>query len=68
VPWMMWRATCARPYPTAKVSAFVTHGVFPKNSWKRFTVSGAGGQGFSNFWITAGRPLVHFSAKPELFM
>ena len=39
-----------------KVSAYVTHGVFPNKSWKRFTSEGAGGQGFSNFWITDSCP------------
>ena len=40
-----------------KVSAYVTHGVFPNKSWKRFTSEGAGGQGFSNFWITDSCPM-----------
>ena len=40
----------------AKVSAYATHGVFPKDSWKRFTSTGAGGQGFTNFWITDSCP------------
>ena len=40
----------------AKVSAYATHGVFPNASWKRFTSSGVGGQGFSNFWITDSCP------------
>jgi len=40
----------------AKVSAYATHGVFPNASWKRFTSTGAGGQGFSNFWITDSCP------------
>tara|TARA_B100000287_G_scaffold421416_1_gene462085 strand:+ start:332 stop:1822 length:1491 start_codon:yes stop_codon:yes gene_type:complete len=40
----------------AKVSAYATHGVFPNDSWKRFTSTGAGGQGFTNFWITDSCP------------
>jgi ribose-phosphate pyrophosphokinase len=37
----------------AKVSAYVTHGVFPGESWKKFTASsGAGGQGFTKFFLT----------------
>jgi len=40
----------------AKVSAYATHGVFPNSSWKRFTSAGAGGQGFSHFWITDSCP------------
>jgi len=40
-----------------KVSAYVTHGVFPNASWKRFTASsGAGGQGFYKFWLTDSCP------------
>ncbi|EPS66135.1 hypothetical protein M569_08642, partial [Genlisea aurea] len=43
----------------AKVSAYVTHGVFPKRSWERF-VHGGTFQGeallFSRFWITDSCP------------
>ncbi|XP_026405251.1 ribose-phosphate pyrophosphokinase 4-like isoform X2 [Papaver somniferum] len=37
-----------------KVSAFVTHGVFPKRSWERFTSCNEKGseRAFSYFWIT----------------
>lgn len=42
------------------VSAYVTHGVFPKDSWKRFTGSpsgnGSGGTDFKHFWITDSCP------------
>ena len=38
-----------------KVSAYVTHGVFPGNSWKKFC-SGGGGQGFYNFFLTDSCP------------
>jgi len=38
----------------AKVSAYVTHGVFPNRSWERFKHdNGEGaGSGFAHFWIT----------------
>lgn len=36
----------------AKVSAYVTHGVFPQQSWKRFLDAG-----FENFWLTDSCPL-----------
>lgn len=35
------------------VSAYVTHGVFPNESWRRFTDPSAG---FANFWITDSCP------------
>ena len=42
------------------VSAYVTHGVFPKESWKRFTASssanGSGATDFKHFWITDSCP------------
>ena len=42
------------------VSAYVTHGVFPKDSWKRFTASssgnGSGATDFKHFWITDSCP------------
>lgn len=42
------------------VSAYVTHGVFPKESWKRFTASGSsngnGSPDFKYFWITDSCP------------
>jgi ribose-phosphate pyrophosphokinase len=37
------------------VSAYVTHAVFPNDSWKKFT-NGAGGIQFKNFWITNSIP------------
>ena len=37
----------------AHVSAYVTHGVFPNQTWKRFSRAGNGtGDGFKYFWIT----------------
>ena len=42
------------------VSAYVTHGVFPNESWKRFTASsssnGSGETDFKHFWITDSCP------------
>ncbi|KAI4383380.1 hypothetical protein MLD38_009223 [Melastoma candidum] len=42
----------------AKVSAYVTHAVFPKSSWLRFAHDGNEGsnKGFSYFWITDSCP------------
>jgi len=46
------RLTCL-PQGAAHVSAYVTHGVFPNQTWKRFTASSNGtGDGFKYFWIT----------------
>ncbi|KAL9422990.1 hypothetical protein AB3S75_035137 [Citrus x aurantiifolia] len=43
----------------AKVSAYVTHGVFPKGSWERFTLKNGENMenAFANFWITDSCPL-----------
>lgn len=43
----------------AKVSAYVTHGVFPKQSWERFVPSNSEGSEnrFAYFWITDSCPL-----------
>ena len=40
------------------VSAYVTHGVFPNESWKRFTADLGGGahDGFRYFWLTDSCP------------
>ncbi|XP_021300633.1 ribose-phosphate pyrophosphokinase 4-like [Herrania umbratica] len=42
----------------AKVSAYVTHGVFPKRSWDRFMPKNDEGSemGFAFFWITDSCP------------
>nr|KJB75418.1 hypothetical protein B456_012G041300 [Gossypium raimondii] len=41
----------------AKVSAYVTHGVFPKCSWERFTQkNNRSEKGFAYFWITDSCP------------
>ncbi|XVF58526.1 hypothetical protein PTKIN_Ptkin07bG0073000 [Pterospermum kingtungense] len=40
----------------AKVSAYVTHGVFPKRSWERFTAQKNDEKGFAFFWITDSCP------------
>ncbi|XP_010491780.1 PREDICTED: ribose-phosphate pyrophosphokinase 3, chloroplastic [Camelina sativa] len=38
----------------AKISAYVTHGIFPKSSWNRFKLDTKGdpAEGLSYFWIT----------------
>ncbi|GMN44900.1 hypothetical protein TIFTF001_014101 [Ficus carica] len=41
----------------AKVSAYVTHGVFPKRSWERFTHKDGLEKAFAYFWITDSCPL-----------
>ncbi|XP_065852311.1 ribose-phosphate pyrophosphokinase 4 [Euphorbia lathyris] len=43
----------------AKVSAYVTHGVFPKRSWERFTHKSdeTSENAFAYFWITDSCPL-----------
>ncbi|KAJ4962041.1 hypothetical protein NE237_021951 [Protea cynaroides] len=43
----------------AKISAYVTHGIFPKKSWERFQhdVGGSPENGMSYFWITDACPL-----------
>lgn len=41
----------------AKVSAYVTHAVFPKNSWERFVHKNDGKIAFSHFWISDSCPL-----------
>ncbi len=41
-----------------KVSAYVTHGVFPNQSWKRFAgkADRHAKEGFANFWLTDSCP------------
>ncbi|KAI4302085.1 hypothetical protein MLD38_037873 [Melastoma candidum] len=41
-----------------KISAYVTHGIFPKKSWERFNYDNAGDpeNGFNYFWITDSCP------------
>ena len=46
------------------VSAYVTHAVFPNESWKRFTDSDIK---FENFWITDSIPHASGIAKHEPF-
>ncbi|KNA12007.1 hypothetical protein SOVF_129880 [Spinacia oleracea] len=43
----------------AKVSAYVTHGIFPNKSWERFKPDTAGcpEEGMTHFWITDSCPL-----------
>ncbi|KAJ6852603.1 ribose-phosphate pyrophosphokinase 4 [Iris pallida] len=40
----------------SKVSAYVTHGVFPNSSWERFTNT-SDGSPFAYFWLTDSCPL-----------
>ncbi|KAL6137200.1 hypothetical protein ACLB2K_062492 [Fragaria x ananassa] len=48
----------------AKVSAYVTHGVFPKCSWERFThMNGESENPFAYFWITDSCPLTVKAVK-----
>ncbi|KAK6186865.1 hypothetical protein SNE40_006130 [Patella caerulea] len=51
------------------VSAYVTHAVFPKDSWKKFTKSNieAGKVQFESFWITDSIPHAAEIAKHEPF-
>lgn len=50
------------------VSAYVTHGVFPNESWKRFTPEGPGGamDGFKFFWLSDSCPTTvkHVTDRP----
>jgi phosphoribosylpyrophosphate synthetase len=52
----------------AKVSAYVTHGVFPKRSWERFDHDNGEGpeHGFAHFWITdsCARTVKEIMGKP----
>ncbi len=43
-----------------QVSAYVTHGVFPGDSWQRFA-----GEGFSFFWMTDSCPLTTVKVKDK---
>uniref|UniRef100_A0A0E0C7E1 Phosphoribosyltransferase domain-containing protein n=1 Tax=Oryza meridionalis TaxID=40149 RepID=A0A0E0C7E1_9ORYZ len=49
----------------AKVSAYVTHGIFPNESWEKFQPdNGEGpGHGLSHFWITDSCPLTVNAVK-----
>lgn len=42
----------------AKISAYVTHGIFPNNSWQRFKLDNGGNpaNGLTYFWITDSCP------------
>lgn len=42
----------------SKVSAFVTHAIFPLESWKRFTYDSEDSQSFSRFYTTDSCPQV----------
>ncbi|KAL6845072.1 hypothetical protein ACP4OV_024567 [Aristida adscensionis] len=49
----------------AKVSAYVTHGIFPNNSWEKFQHDNGEGpeHGLSHFWITDSCPLTVKAVK-----
>jgi len=49
-----------RQLGAAKVSAFVTHAIFPNDSWKQFVHKQNGEKGagsFQNFWISDSHPV-----------
>lgn len=49
----------------AKVSAYVTHGIFPNKSWEKFQPDNgeSPGHGLSHFWITDSCPLTVNAVK-----
>ncbi|KAG8055597.1 hypothetical protein GUJ93_ZPchr0001g32594 [Zizania palustris] len=49
----------------AKVSAYVTHGIFPNKSWEKFQPDNGDGpeHGLSHFWITDSCPLTVNAVK-----
>jgi phosphoribosylpyrophosphate synthetase len=49
----------------AKVSAYVTHGIFPNNSWEKFQADNGEGpeHGLSHFWLTDSCPLTVKAVK-----
>ena len=47
---------CSFMQGAAAVSAYVTHGVFPNESHKRFSSLSGTKDGFENFWITDSCP------------
>jgi len=47
------------------VSAYCTHGVFPKNSSNRFLPGGEYEEAFQNFWITNSIPSVSSQLKDK---
>ncbi|CAM8876755.1 unnamed protein product [Rhodiola kirilowii] len=51
----------------AKISAYVTHGIFPNNSWKRFKHDNEGNpaNGLTYFWITDSCPLTENSVMSQ---
>ncbi|XP_057508167.1 ribose-phosphate pyrophosphokinase 4-like isoform X1 [Actinidia eriantha] len=52
----------------AKISAYVTHGIFPKRSWERFDHDNGGRpeNGFTYFWITDSCPTTVKEVKNRL--
>ena len=49
----------------ADVSAYVTHGVFPKDSWRRFASANGTNDGFKHFWITDSCPKTALSVEGQ---
>jgi phosphoribosylpyrophosphate synthetase len=58
-------------YGASTVSAYVTHGVFPEESWKKFYSINSGKPKFKKFWFTdscqVARSLEHQRLQPDLF-
>lgn len=52
----------------AKISAYVTHGIFPNRSWQRFDHDNGGSpeNGFTYFWMTDSCPLTVKEVKNRL--
>lgn len=50
----LYRSIMRAVQGASHVSAYVTHGVFPNGTWKRFTPEGrdTGSPGFRYFWIS----------------
>ncbi|XP_038680689.1 ribose-phosphate pyrophosphokinase 4 isoform X1 [Tripterygium wilfordii] len=53
--WLNTICKVLAAHGAAKVSAYVTHGVFPKRSWERFLHNGSE-KAFEYFWITDSCP------------
>lgn len=58
---------CLNTAGAKKVSVFVTHGVFPKDSWKQFTQTSSNEHIPDKFWITDSLPHATEIAKHRPF-
>lgn len=58
---------CMKSAKASKVSVFVTHAVFPKNSWRRFDKSSENEHVPDSFWITDSLPHAAEIAKHDPF-